>query len=331
MGQKASFAHAVGGVPCCCGRNAGQLVSGGRSLPGRDGFVVMAWNVLADGTAQDEYQQRHGGVDEGVAGWNARKLLLAAEVARVQPDILLLCECNHFEDFWSEELQALGLKGLWAPKFDSAAGGLPFRKYIRDAPSDGCAIFYRQECLKEVWTETFRFQNTMELAKQVLLEPINLEGPRLLVGVTHLKGNNASLSADLRRMQAGMWAKMIKQTLSHAGAGELDNVEIVLAGDMNEPLEPTDNFEHVGGAVRILQEELGVHSAYAGSEPEVTATWGRNWWSATDFILHSEGLCPEARLTMPTVEQLYQNEPDGLPSKNYPSDHIALAVRLSPA
>ena len=128
----------------------------------------------------------------------------------------------------------------------------------------------------------------------------------------------------MRREQVGIWADHLKYKLASAGAG----TEVILGGDMNEPRDPTDKFQHVGGAVRLLETRLGLQDVYVGAVPEVTSWGGTEWWCTIDNILHSGGLLPEALLSMPSVQALSEGEPKGLPSKNYPSDHIAIAASL---
>ena len=310
-----------------------SIVAGSRILGGSAGSLkVMEWNVLGDGTAQDEYEQKHGAVDEDVVGWEARKPALLAEVRRVSPDVLLLCECNRFEEFWVAELGGMGFKGVWGATFDEAAGIWPVPAYFRGAPSIGCAIFYAEKRFREVWSETFRFeQGKTQLAQEALLEPVGADPGglgRLLVGVTHLKAGDYAEGAAMRSKHARIWAERVEQKLTEAGE---PRPELVLAGEVNEPPEATDKFKHVGAAVRLLESSLGLQDAYAGAPPEVTNWAGTDWWCAIDSILHSSGLRPEALLPVPSLQALRDDDPKGFPSKSYPSDHIATAVSFCKA
>jgi len=351
----------MGNVPvCCAGRTSRPLVAGTRSIVvarskgttgsfssdagsgaqpeeanGREisngntnSFVVMNWNVLADGAAQYEYEQRTGDCDLSVVGWTSRSLLLIAEVEQVCPDILLLVECNHFEDFWCKQLLRLGLKGLFAPRYEEAAGIWPVPDEYCGAPSDGCAIFYRESIFELLWSETFRFQDFgAEVAQQALLRPKGLKLPNLLVGVAHFKDGNDCYSADQRNLQARIWSKRLEDKLTEVGTG--CGVEMVIAGDFNEPLHASESFESVGGAARCLQDAFGLISVYNDVEPPVTAAWGKHDYCASDFIFHSGGLRPSELLTMPSVDEVLLSVPDGIPSLSYPSDHISLAARLT--
>lgn len=292
-------------------------------------FVVMSWNVLADGAAQYEYEQRTGDCDLSVVGWTSRSLLLVMEIEKVSPDILLLSECNHFEDFWCKQLQRLGLKGLFAPRYDEAAGIWPVPDEYCGAPSDGCAIFYRERCFDLIWSETFRFQDfAAEVAQHALLAPRGMKLPNLLVGAVHFKDGNDPACAEQRKLQSRIWAKRLEDKLEEVGTQVGCGIELVLAGDFNEPLEPTEAFEYVGGAAQSLQEAFGIISVYHDAEPPVTATWGKQFHCTTDFIFHSGGLRASELLSMPSVEEVLNSGADGVPSLSYPSDHISLAARL---
>lgn len=347
---------------CCAGRSGRPLIAGTRAIvvprisfpshsSGSDGdadsgaqpgeangreinghtnsFVVMNWNVLADGAAQYEYEQRTGDCDLSVVGWTSRSLLLIAEVEQVCPDILLLVECNHFEDFWCKQLLRLGLKGLFAPRYEEAVGMWPVPDEYCGAPSDGCAIFYRESIFELLWSEAFRFQDFgAEVAQQALLRPKGLKMPNLLVGVAHFKDGNDQYSADQRNLQARIWAKRLDEKIKEVGS-EGCELEMVLAGDFNEPLEPIESFQYVGGAARSLQDTFGLISVYNAAEPPVTAAWGKHDYCASDFIFHSGGLRPSELLSMPTVDEVLRSGSDGIPSLSYPSDHISLAARLT--
>jgi len=295
-------------------------------------FVVMNWNVLADGAAQYEYEQRTGTSDPSVVGWTSRSLLLIMEIEQVSPDILLLSECNHFEDFWCKQLHRLGLKGLFAPRYSQAAGIWPVPDEYCGAPSDGCAIFYRERLFDLVWKESFRFQDfAPEVAQHVLLRPKGIKLPNLLVGAAHFKDGNDPICAEERKLQARIWAKRLEDKLEEFGteAGGCGGIELVLAGDFGEPMAPTESFEYVGGAALALQEAFGLSSVFSDEEPPVTATWGKQFHCTTDFIFHTGGLRPSERLSMPSVEEVFHSGPEGIPSLSYPSDHVALAARLT--
>lgn len=207
----------------------GRLVAGTRHLPWekprqRDGgvvsverarqerrrqftFSVLSWNVLFDGTAQDEFKRAHGRVVKAVVGWEARKPRLLNELRRVNSDVLLLSECNHFDDFWQPCLGALGFEGIWTPKFSStliplADGTAPTKVvwpvpgFYRGRPSDGCAVFFRRERFRAVWSKRLRLQDgAPQVTTQALLVPADGgSGPHVVVGACHLKVDGGVIS-----------------------------------------------------------------------------------------------------------------------------------------
>lgn len=72
-------------------------------------FLIMQWNYLADGLAQDG---KFDDVDFTHLTWEYRKSLIIHEIRGINPDIFCLQECNRI-DTLSVEFQDYFM--LWVP------------------------------------------------------------------------------------------------------------------------------------------------------------------------------------------------------------------------
>jgi len=279
------------------------------------GFVLMQFNVLADGLGQGQFGGR---VAADALAFKHRQTLAVMEVQRVAPDILCMQEVNHF-DSWQGELGKLGYDGIFMPKYDASypRGSQNPPAYYQGQPTDGCALFLRRDRmqLKSHFTRRFADLTGDSSMSQVFIvatiQSLATAAHVVTVSLSHLKAGGGSSNAKLRSAQGAAWAKELR---SIAGTTPL-----VLCGDMNEDMRSAP-----GGGVASLCTSLGLTSAYAqglGRDPPYTAIDG-SWRGCLDYILISKDLQPRRLWEVPDL-------PDGaLPSPQYPSDHLALAAEL---
>ena len=100
-------------------------------------FTLLTYNMLADLYATPEV---HENCPTWALDWSYRRQCLLRELVAYRPDILCLQEVqsDHFEDFFSVELQKHGYAAVYKRKTTEVftAGG---------AVIDGCATFYRRD------------------------------------------------------------------------------------------------------------------------------------------------------------------------------------------
>ena len=283
---------------------------------GAHGLVVMQFNVLADGPAQSQFADR---VEHPVLAFPHRFNAALCEVSRVAPDILCMQEVNHYHDFWEERLRDLGFEVFFVPKWDP---GYPseFRtppEWYQGQPTDGCALCVKRGRLRLGRHVAKRFSEltgdpsmSQVVASAEILDDVT--GKQLLtVSLSHLKAGGGEANAEVRRVQGQVWVKHLQE---FAG-----NLPLVITGDMNEDMRRAK-----AGAVSCLCDGLILSSAYAlgqGDDPPYTAIDG-SWRRCYDYILVSAGVRP---LRLWTVPDLPHN---AIPSRRYPSDHLAIAAEL---
>jgi endonuclease/exonuclease/phosphatase family metal-dependent hydrolase len=200
---------------------------------------------------------------------------------------------------------------VWIPKFQ-ASYPKGFREppsYYRNAPSDGSAIFVKRSKFKLGKTVTKRFQDltgndgmTQVIATAEVLEKSS--GKHVLTASTsHLKAGG---HFQMRLDQGKAWVEFLQK--------EGFRAPFVLTGDFNE-----DRHGHPNGGVNHLMNALALHDSYdvgLGKPPAFTCRWG-----TFDYVLASEQLRPRKLWSIPA-------DRSQLPSRCYPSDHLALAVEL---
>ena len=299
-------------------------------------FTVMSWNILADGLAQT------GGfvVDPSILTWEYRWPRILHEIQSVSPDVLCMMEANRFDDI---SIAFHDYVVLFSPKLASAA-------LSPSCPSDGCMMLLRRNRFSPLQIKVLYLTDPMSgsLSNQnaILALVRDTQAEKVLLFVTsHLKAKSGELNAALRNSQA----KEILSEISLFLSTQTDSdIPVFLCGDFNgspqellyssilmspitfqsiyNPLEAFECSDSI--APKSVQDAI---LRYSIGEPQFT-TWkfredGGEKKSTIDYMF----LRSSARLECQSVYEL-PNEEDlsyrGLPSSNYPSDHLALACRL---
>lgn len=302
-------------------------------------FVMMHWNVLADGLAQSGNFAKLDSTPD-VLTWEYRLPRLVADVRACDPDILSVVEMNRYDEF-AAALKPLGYTGTFVEKTSSPCPRFGF-------PADGAAVFVRSSRFRlgTVVPVPFTFEDDGSLMNQrgVVavchdLAAANCKGKSegksegggrvVVLAAVHLKAKRGEACASMR-------ARQVAQLLEATGrvAGEcrerFENVGVVVQGDYNT--DPgTVPYELTVGSSLGLTSVYGPHGK--DSEPPIT-TWkfrpgpGGKLHEAKhtiDYQFHTRELVPRSLLELPTVEVMGA---DALPSAVYPSDHLHLATRF---
>lgn len=255
-----------------------------------DGLLrVLQWNVLADQLAENFPR-----VDSSFLQWERRFTLIKAELTRANADLLCLQEVDHYSDFESF-LLPLGYSGVYRQK--------------EGWHSDGTAIFLRNSKLSLENQHSAVFAGGKRQVYVSLLLRERQTNRQMVVIATHLKSGLAFESH--REVE-------VQQILRHLE--QYSALPVVLAGDFNSlPNE----------AVYQLLRASAFSSAYwdvLGQEPAFTTLKYRHSLEkfTIDYIwLRQFRTC--RYLSVPSESEISYN---GLPSAQYPSDHLALVCDL---
>uniref|UniRef100_A0A7S4JMM5 Endonuclease/exonuclease/phosphatase domain-containing protein n=1 Tax=Paramoeba aestuarina TaxID=180227 RepID=A0A7S4JMM5_9EUKA len=283
-------------------------------------FRIMYFNLLASGLGDDQFPDR---VD--VVRKEKRFPLALREIERWNCDIVCLCECNHFEDFWIKEMTKLGYtQHVRLPKMFSPC------EYF-GAPPDGSAVFFRPR-FNLVNDLSFYFFDKKPMILVVVKDVEGGEGKELAIGVTHLKAFEKNYETRGKEVKEGLGRMEFL-----AGKRDPKEVPIIFGGDFNEG---------EGGVVEraVKASKLGLKSSHDTHHPVYTAmdlkaTWNvRNkvpgcspgaFRGLLDYVFYTQekfnliGIAEEPNFD--DLLTLHKEGKDalGIPNSRYPSDHIA--------
>lgn len=262
---------------------------------------IMHWNILADGLAQNG---KFEGVHQSHLSFAHRFPLIIEEIRDINPDVIGLVECNHFELF-QEELLKHGYEGNFTPKAKSPA------QYF-GSPPDGVCIFWRSSLFS-------RHDIICSFHAHPVCAGIRLHlatGKTLCIFETHLKANSNPDFAPVRLQQI----RRVLSAIDHEVRGE---DELILVGDMNcEPEEPAikavishrQHFQNLTGG-----EEIG-WTTWKARVNECGAIETKK--RVIDYMFASERVNSEKVLGC-----IRDNRT--LPNEFYPSDHVHQVVDVN--
>ena len=320
----------------------------GTLQPPRSGgtFTVMQFNLLAEGLSSPPHvkppfeaktQSAYGGFSEVpdpdvIFDWKVRKLRLLEEVLRYTPDVLVVEECDHFDDVLLPALRRVGYDGCFAPKRNSPSLST-FGFY-----SDGTGILWRTATFTRVTTECSYLPNPDGSASArpyvlAALQPAATvtassgAAEPLVVAGTHLSAARGDDAEAERSGQMTHLLDLIGERVASWGCRG-----VLLCGDLN-----TDPFDRPWAAARcvpvMLSHALGLRSSYVLPPNEHEGLWtswkkrGENEIKCCiDYIVHNDALRTTRVLAPPDASEL---EPARLPGRRYPSDHISLLAELT--
>eukprot|EP00043_Microstomoeca_roanoka_P013373 m.131034 g.131034 ORF g.131034 m.131034 type:complete len:297 (+) comp15738_c0_seq4:195-1085(+) len=281
----------------------------GRSLqPGEDKgcFTIAAFNVLADGLAQEGNFSR---VKQEHLTWKHRSPLLAAELQALGADIMGLAECNNYKSFWQPQLQQMGYESIFVPKNPSPAT-------LYEAEADGCCLCFRTARFQLLGFIT-RPSNPVFVMAHLLDLQTNLH---LLVCVCHLKAGRSCAkvrSAQIRTLLSIMTS--FQQCLP-----EPPHTQFII-GDMNATAseECVEYCRSEGGFRCVFSESHYSWTTWKHRRDDMGIEHEKR--ESIDYILATGQPILKAFYELPSDEQVQEF---GLPCSTYPSDHVAVACRI---
>eukprot|EP00747_Dinoflagellata_sp_TGD_P094047 gnl/TRDRNA2_/TRDRNA2_165972_c2_seq1.p1 gnl/TRDRNA2_/TRDRNA2_165972_c2~~gnl/TRDRNA2_/TRDRNA2_165972_c2_seq1.p1 ORF type:complete len:440 (+),score=80.97 gnl/TRDRNA2_/TRDRNA2_165972_c2_seq1:52-1320(+) len=231
-------------------------------------------------------------------------------------DLLSLVECDHYDDHFKPQLQALGYDSIW-------------KKRPRGSSQDGCCIAWRR-CSFELLAQTHveyidKFDPVTQRTSKdrialLALLRVKLTGDRILFVSTHLARNPEQ--AEMDKLRSRQINQVVRAMASFAKENNAKDAPVVLTGDLNAT--SFDRLRGIVSAVALLCEETFVHpftfdcrDVGSGTTSVTTARQMR-----IDATLYQTG-CLEL-VDACRVPSLSSANP--IPNPEHPSDHVPITA-----
>ena len=316
------------------------VCSPGAAAQGAAQLRVATYNVLAQCYTRSSWFPWS---PSSALKWKARGAALLKDIDALSADLLLLQECEEFEQFWVPALRQRGYEGLWKKRTE-----------VTGAKKDGCAIFWRAAALaldgdpcfvehnelcaalppRAAGSPRARADSGSQLDARTRLErdcvgivaqlalrsaaPLGAAAPRLVVANTHLYWDPAF--ADVKLAQAEHMLRRISLFRSDAAARCGAQPPVVFGGDFNSlpASEVHALLTRPDGAPPLRS----AYAAAAGAEPAYT-NLTPDFTGTLDYLLVTPDVSVLAALETPGP-----GLGTGLPDATHPSDHLPLAALL---
>ncbi|CAF0757254.1 unnamed protein product [Rotaria sp. Silwood1] len=277
---------------------------------------VLQWNILAQALSYSEGNFVR--VTNETVAYETRKWRILEQILIHQPDLCSLQEMDIYDCFLKEQLAKYGYICYFTPKPNSRC--LSFEDDLENFKGpDGVLLCYKKNVFKEINRSNSDLPNDGRYGRQVfsILELEHIPSSSLVVFIgTHFKAKKQFALSRINQTNALVDFVNKKYT---------KKTNIIVAGDFNGEID--EPFYEI-----LLK--AGFNSAYRvlmnNHEPPYTTwkfksreeTYEKEESQTIDYIFYrSESLVPIAYLEVPTKTDI---GPNGLPSANYPSDHLAL-------
>eukprot|EP00727_Mastigamoeba_balamuthi_P002746 m51a1_g12469 hypothetical protein (428) ;mRNA; f:63-1852 len=331
---------------------------GSMPSPGRATVRVMTFNVLAEGFASAE---QYPYCPSWALDASYRYQRILAEIASCGPDIACLQEVQSaaYADFFLPSLAEMGYAGVFRPR--SKARTMPDWSGV-----DGCAVFYRQACVRLLQEHLVEYQRVAMarfrglqgdlagLDKLIVRDNIALvalfqvlsdgKAPRfLLVADTHIHWDPQN--CDVKLMQVQFMLEELAAIKAQAERELGVSVAVAIMGDFNATPQsgvyqllrdgsvPPDHPEFNGSnfgtyTTSGLHHSFNLVSSYAHlGEPEYT-NYSGDFVGVLDYIWVSRASVRvlQALNVVPMQELQLLKSP--LPNAHFPSDHVSLVAEF---
>lgn len=257
-------------------------------------ITVLSWNVLSDAYVRPGYFPH---TEPALLAPGVRTPRILARLVALTPDVICLQEAEPalFEALVAA-LAPLGFVGRFTQK--------------RGKP-DGCATFVRRGTLEVESFQEIAYADggpdRPDSGHVALLAVVRASGTRIGIANTHLKWDDPGTPDEAR------WATRQIPWLFAATSSTHTRVPWILCGDFNvTPDSPVHG--QITGA--------GYVDAYATLPGALTSNANEDA-KRIDYLFHA----PELRLTPVPIPPIGDQTP--LPSESEPSDHLAIAARVS--
>ena len=280
-------------------------------------YVNLGWPSWAKGLLTAGRQRQIERCDKETFDWSVRSPRLWADVKAAGTDLITLVECDHYDDFWRDRLQAAGYSSVW-------------RKRPRGNSPDGCTIAWRNSTFELIAHDGVDFADSIdgqargELDRTLLLALLQFKRnpqQRVVIATTHLARNPENRQQHLPRgYQYGL---LFRELLVFAAAHGALDAPVVIAGDLNaqcvdELSELSKGVAAVCGGMEKAHPVLwSIRDAPTSATTRTEVRQCRIdyvLYQTSKLVLRSVGKLPALDRAMPNVDQ--------------PSDHAP--VRESP-
>jgi len=324
-------------------------------------FRICSYNILAELYAT---RQAYPNCDSWSLAWAYRRNLIMKEIEEAQGDIICLQEvqADHFEQHINPIMSELGYDGIYKQKSRETSGGYgkvdgcaTFWKRQKFVLTENYTIEFN-ECARQAAADLGldeqqcrRYMNRLSrdnIAQIVVLDVIsrNRQLVQICVANTHLYSNVQR--PDVKLWQTLTLIRELEQFILQR------DVALMICGDFNsEPdsavyeflsegaiqsdrpeLESDDNLRVLPDLHHIAHSiELASMMEATGSEPLFT-NYTVNFKGTLDYIWYTPSrLRVMAVSNIPSESDLISSEVglEGLPSANYPSDHLMLCCDVA--
>jgi mRNA deadenylase 3'-5' endonuclease subunit Ccr4 len=291
---------------------------------------VLSFNMLADGLSAAHPDG--GGFTRPVKHISERTIQILSELISSNADIIFIQECDIFHRILNIMMKSGGYIGIFHPKPNGPC-------FETTGIQDGCAVFIKYQKFRILSVECFqyihrkeianaedgrtRYEDTIESQGGILVAVKWKRGTVILV-TTHLKSTKTEEGEQIRLRQ-------FTQLQDHIDmfARANNTREIIIGADLNA--SPKENkyaprtydlltaYGYVCAYCEFYNKEHFTTLKYRIKDGEPVKAE-----DIIDYILHSrEGrLRPVRLLGLPNRMSIS----DGLPSDEYPSDHLYLMV-----
>lgn len=247
---------------------------------------IMTWNSLADQLATD-----FPAVNPDFLKWDHRRDLILEEIDRINSDILLMQELDHYTDCLLPHMKEKGFEGV----FQQKSGW----------HRDGIAIFYKSDKFTVLDNYLVNFPGS-QFAIGLKLQ---MQEHVFYVFTTHLK---AKKEFDKERVE------QVRRLFEFIQG--LERFPMIIGGDFNSV--PGTNAHS-----SLVNNPFGLTSIYHESSDVfyTTIKIRKTLEVKVEDYIWTCGFDVLSYYNLPSREEI---GPNGLPSQNYPSDHLSLAASI---
>ncbi|CAF3704972.1 unnamed protein product [Rotaria sordida] len=277
---------------------------------------VLQWNTLAQGLSNPENNFIR--VKNETIAFDTRKWRILEQILIRKPDLCALEEVDTYDCFLQYHLPKYGYTCFFTPKPKSPCLGFQHDSANFKGP-DGILLCFKTDLFDEIQRYHYQKAECDTDQKPAFFSIFELKhkpsSANIIFVGTHLKAKKQF--ANIRSDQA---QTIIQYLTEHYST----RAHIIISGDFNgEADEPFYDIIRKAGfssAYRtVLNDKEPLFTTWKFRENEGIE---QEQCRTIDYIFYkSEGLVPIAILKLPSKEDIGSN---GLPSNEYPSDHLAL-------
>jgi len=300
---------------------------------------VMQFNMLADGLcgaySAVQNEKTFLGVDKECLFWTYRGLRIVEEIARFEPDICAVEECDQSE-FIMKYLSKMGYasefqtKGKVSPMSKVAKGLSKERGKEVTMNNDGVLLLYKEKKFSLCGdVQRINPDNDQKIWGLAVPLKVSAIGQEVLFVVTHLKSTKSQEGEELRERQINLLlGELVKND---------KKLPVIVCTDLNaNPVVNKKGYEPLCYRSLTNPEGLAYVSIYKqalGDEPEYTTFKKRETGvnkHTLDYILMKGGKWNVTQyLKIPQVIADENTQQGLVPDWNYPSDHYSIMARLT--